>query len=75
MKKCILLLLIAIPQWLMAQESLGLFYVALKGGLSIREKAEVLGTALKLPPWLEGRREYIEDRLPPLQLPAIGAPT
>lgn len=50
MKKYILLLFFAIPQWLIAQESLGLFYVALKGGLSIREKAETGSTVLgKIP--------------------------
>jgi len=40
MKKIIALLLLAVPLSMAAQESLGLFYVALKGGLSIREKPE-----------------------------------
>ncbi len=43
-------------------------------GFTLDEMPDALGTALKLPPWLEGRREYIEDRLPPLHVPAIGAP-
>jgi glyoxalase family protein len=29
-----------------------------------------LGTHLKLPPWLETRRERLEEVLPPLQVPA-----
>jgi glyoxalase family protein len=39
-------------------------------GFTRDEAPEGLGTALKLPPWLESRRSYIEDRLPRLNLPA-----
>jgi len=39
-------------------------------GFAIDERPEALGSALKLPPWLEARRRYIEDRLPPLRAPA-----
>jgi glyoxalase family protein len=37
-------------------------------GFAIDEAPESLGTALKLPPWLETRRAEIERRLPPLHL-------
>jgi len=39
-------------------------------GFTRDEAPEALGTVLKLPPWLEPRRTYIEDRLPLLQVPA-----
>lgn len=35
-------------------------------GFTSDETAEALGQSLKLPPWLEGRRAEIEQRLPPL---------
>jgi len=35
-------------------------------GFTIDEAPEVLGTALKLPPWLESQRADIERRLPPV---------
>jgi catechol 2,3-dioxygenase-like lactoylglutathione lyase family enzyme len=37
-------------------------------GFLIDEQAEQLGSALKLPPWLEAKREQIERRLPPISL-------
>jgi glyoxalase family protein len=36
-------------------------------GFTIDEAPEVLGTALKLPPWLESHRADIERRLPPVK--------
>lgn len=39
-------------------------------GFTIDEPPEALGTGLRLPPWLEPRREALEARLPPLHLPA-----
>jgi glyoxalase family protein len=36
-------------------------------GFAIDEAPEALGTALRLPPWLEPRRAQIERRLPPLR--------
>ena len=39
-------------------------------GFTRDEAPEALGHALKLPPWLEPRRTFIEDRLPRLQVPA-----
>jgi len=39
-------------------------------GFARDEAPEALGSALKLPPWLESRRSHIEDRLPRLNLPA-----
>ena len=49
-KKIIGLLLLALPLGVTAQESLGLFYVAIKGGLSIREKPETGAAVLgKIP--------------------------
>ena len=42
-------------------------------GFTADEAPETLGTALKLPPWLEGRRTYIEERLPPLRAPRPAA--
>src|SRR5262249_2230832 len=38
-------------------------------GFDVDEAAARLGTALKLPPWLEPRRADIERRLPPVRLP------
>lgn len=35
-------------------------------GFTVDEPAEALGTSLKLPPWLESRRDRIEAALPPL---------
>jgi glyoxalase family protein len=37
-------------------------------GFAIDEAPEALGGSLKLPPWLEKRRDFIEQRLPPLRL-------
>jgi glyoxalase family protein len=37
-------------------------------GFAADEAPEALGTALKLPPWLEPQRAAIERRLPPLRL-------
>src|ERR687897_1573017 len=39
-------------------------------GFAVDEEPEHLGTHLKLPPWLEIRRERLEEVLPPLQVPA-----
>ena len=43
-------------------------------GFAVDETPEALGTALKLPPWLEPQRAEIERRLPPVRLrgPAAG---
>ncbi|MGH3089099.1 MAG: ring-cleaving dioxygenase [Rubrobacteraceae bacterium] len=38
-------------------------------GFTADEAPEKLGTSLKLPPWLESRRERIEEVLPPLNVP------
>jgi glyoxalase family protein len=38
-------------------------------GFAIDERLETLGTALKLPAWLEPRRQEIERRLPPVNFP------
>lgn len=37
-------------------------------GFTIDEPPEALGSALRLPPWLEPRRKALEARLPPLHL-------
>ena len=42
-------------------------------GFAADETSEALGTALKLPSWLEPRRAEIERRLPPLRLSAARA--
>lgn len=42
-------------------------------GFAVDEPADALGTSLKLPGWLEPRRQAIERTLPPLRL-ATGAP-
>jgi catechol 2,3-dioxygenase-like lactoylglutathione lyase family enzyme len=39
-------------------------------GFTIDEPPEALGTALRLPPWLESHREALERRLPALHLPS-----
>jgi len=39
-------------------------------GFTLDEPVEALGEGLRLPPWLEGRRETIEARLVPLRPPA-----
>jgi glyoxalase family protein len=39
-------------------------------GFAIDEPPEALGATLKLPPWLEPRREALETKLPPLRVPA-----
>jgi glyoxalase family protein len=39
-------------------------------GFAVDEAPEALGTALKLPSWLESRRAQIERALPPVHLPA-----
>jgi glyoxalase family protein len=44
-------------------------------GMTFDETVPELGTALKLPPWLEGQRRRIEDRLPGLQDPTRNDPT
>ena len=38
-------------------------------GFAVDEDSDHLGESLKLPPWLERRREEIEQALPPIQLP------
>jgi len=43
-------------------------------GFTIDEPPESLGTALRLPSWLEPHRAQIEDALPPLATPAGGRP-
>ena len=45
-----------------------LFEVATDGpGFTRDEDVEALGSSLKLPPWLEEDREFLEERLPPLE--------
>jgi glyoxalase family protein len=39
-------------------------------GFAVDEAEEELGTHLKLPPWLEARRDRLEEVLPPLRVPA-----
>jgi len=47
-----------------------LFEIATDGpGMAIDESVEELGSALRLPPWFEGRREEIEKSLPKIRLP------
>jgi glyoxalase family protein len=43
-------------------------------GFATDEPVETLGTRLQLPPWLESEREWIEQKLPPLTLPADVVP-
>ncbi|HVF00074.1 MAG TPA: ring-cleaving dioxygenase [Rubrobacteraceae bacterium] len=38
-------------------------------GFAVDEDSDHLGESLRLPPWLERRREEIEQALPPIQLP------
>ncbi len=48
-----------------------LFEIATDGpGFAIDESVETLGQNLKLPPWVEARREMIESLLPPLAGPS-----
>jgi len=48
-----------------------LFEIATDGpGFATDEPVEALGSALRLPPWLEPQRAQIEPALPPLKLPA-----
>jgi glyoxalase family protein len=42
-------------------------------GFAVDEEPEHLGETLKLPPWLEPRRDRIEGALPPLHIPAAGS--
>jgi glyoxalase family protein len=42
-------------------------------GFAVDEDTKHLGESLKLPPWLEPRRERLEGALPPLRLPAVGS--
>ena len=42
-------------------------------GFAVDEDPVHLGESLKLPPWLEPRREELEEVLPPLRVPAAGA--
>ncbi|MCA1848027.1 MAG: VOC family protein, partial [Actinobacteria bacterium] len=42
-------------------------------GFAVDEEPEHLGEKLKLPPWLEPRREWLEEVLPPLHVPAVGS--
>jgi glyoxalase family protein len=41
-------------------------------GFAVDEDTKHLGESLKLPPWLEPRREELEGLLPPLSVPAAG---
>jgi glyoxalase family protein len=43
-------------------------------GFTRDETRETLGTRLLLPPWLEAQRAEIESALPPIEVPAVGAP-
>lgn len=50
-----------------------LFEIATDGpGFTRDEPRETLGTALKLPPWLEDQRAVIRDSLPAIRAPATG---
>jgi glyoxalase family protein len=42
-------------------------------GFAVDEEPEHLGESLKLPPWLELRRERLEEALPSLRVPAVGS--
>ncbi len=42
-------------------------------GFALDERPEELGSALKLPPWLESQRERIEAALPSVEVPVVGA--
>lgn len=41
-------------------------------GFAVDEDPAELGTHLKLPPWLEPKRERLESALPPLRVPSGG---
>lgn len=41
-------------------------------GFTVDEPVERLGRGLRLPPWLEPRREELVRQLPPLRLPGAG---
>ena len=41
-------------------------------GFAVDEEETELGAHLKLPPWLETRRDRLEEVLPPLRVPAGG---
>jgi len=43
-------------------------------GFTVDEDVAALGSGLKLPPWLESRREELEGALPPLHRPTPAAP-
>ena len=42
-------------------------------GFAVDEEPEHLGENLKLPPWLESRRDQLEEVLPPLRVPVVGS--
>ena len=42
-------------------------------GFTVDEDPEHLGENLKLPPWLESRRDQLEEVLPPLRVPVVGS--
>jgi glyoxalase family protein len=42
-------------------------------GFAVDEDPAPLGETLNLPPWLEPRRGRLEERLPPLRIPAVGS--
>jgi glyoxalase family protein len=42
-------------------------------GFAVDEVPGHLGESLKLPPWLESRRERLEETLPPLRVPVVGS--
>jgi len=42
-------------------------------GFAVDEAPAHLGESLKLPPWLESRRDQLEEVLPPLRVPAVGS--
>ena len=44
-------------------------------GFTTDEPPEALGAALRLPPWLEPRRQELEARLPALRIPPAGSRT
>jgi len=53
-----------------------LFEIATDGpGFLIDESEESLGTELRLPPWLEDRREELQEALPALERSAPASPT
>ena len=40
-------------------------------GFAVDEESEHLGENLKLPPWLESRRDQLEEPLPPVRVPVV----